>query len=106
MIGVMSNTKWEELRAAMYALGRARLQFRIKDLDANEPGAWDGEWFYHFRGSGYVTIEWVELRTPDPEQRNAVRDCLRDIHVPGAETAEGFRVVGWVRSSESVAYIG
>jgi hypothetical protein len=36
MIGVMNNTKWEELRAAMYELGSLHPQFRIKDREREE----------------------------------------------------------------------
>lgn len=101
----MNNTKWEELRLAMYALGPLSPRFRIKDREHNEPFSWDGEWFYHFRECGYDSIEWVELKTVDLRQRDAVRDCLRAIHVPGTETEQGFRVLGWVKSGQSINFV-
>jgi hypothetical protein len=99
----MNNTKWEELRVAMYALGDLSPQFRIKDCDEDEPWPWDSEWYHHF--AGYENMEWVELRTPSRETREAVRNCLRQIHVPGEETDQGFRLVGWIHPGESVNYI-
>jgi hypothetical protein len=94
-----------ELRVAMYKLGDLSPRFQIKDRDCEQPCPWDGEWFYHFRGSGYETIEWVDLKSESSKQREAVRMCLKEINVPGIETGNGFRVFGWVRADEQVAYI-
>jgi hypothetical protein len=105
MIGVMNNTKWEELRLAMYALGSLHPRFRVKIIVTGHISEWDGEWYHHFRDGGYDDLEWVEIRTPDLAQREAVRTCLREIHVPGEEFAEGFRVVGWIEPGASVGYI-
>jgi hypothetical protein len=105
MIGVMNNTKWEGLRAAMYELGSLHPQFRIKDREREEPWLWDGEWFYHFRRDAYETIEYVDLKVTSQEQRVAVRDRLRAIHLPGVETEEGFRIYGWIKPGEFVDYL-
>lgn len=105
MIGVMNDTKWEELRQAMYALRPLAPRFRIKDRDCDEPWPVDGEWFYHFRGKSYDSIEWVDLFTPDPEQRQLVLDILCTVHVPGTLTPDGFRIYGWVAAGSVVAYI-
>jgi hypothetical protein len=107
MVGLMNNTKWDELRLAMYRLGPLSPQYRIKDRELDAPCAWDGEWFYHFRlpGYDYADIEWVDLKATSTEQREAIRNRLREIHVPGRETAEGFRVLGWVSAGETVSYI-
>lgn len=105
VIGVMNDTKWEELRLAMHALDSLRPRFQIKDRDAESPAAWDGEWFYHFREQSYDSIQWVDIETLTPEQRAAVRECLRAIHVPGVETKIGFRVFGWVSPGAPVDYI-
>jgi hypothetical protein len=105
MIGVMNNTKWEELRVAMYELGPLHPQFRIKDCDREEPWPWDGEWFYHFRQRDYDAIEHVELRVCSAGQREAVRERLRAIHLPGVETDDGFCIYGWIRSGQSVDYL-
>ena len=105
MVGVMNNTKWEELRVAMYALGPLSPQFRIKDRDREEPWPWDGEWFYHFHLPDYDAIEQVELRVQSVQQRDAVRERLRAIHLPGVETDDGFRIYGWVKPGEPVDYL-
>jgi hypothetical protein len=105
IVGVMNDTKWEELRAAMYDLGRLHPQFRIKDRDREAPWSWDGEWFYHFRLRDYRAIEYVDLEVRSQEQRDAVRSRLRAIHVPGFETDEGFRVCGWIERGVFVDYI-
>lgn len=105
MIGVMNNTKWEELRLAMYELGRLHPQFRIKDRDRDEPWAWDGDWCYHFRLRAYEAIEYVDLRVGSQEQRDAVGDRLRAIHLPGTETDEGFRICGWIKPGDFVEYL-
>jgi hypothetical protein len=100
----MNNTKWDELRRAMYALGRATPRWRTKDI-SGYVWPWDGEWFYHFRGAGYRTIEWVEIRTDTPEQDAAIEAILRRIHVPGHRIDNGFRVYGYVRNGDTVDYI-
>ena len=63
----MNNTKWDELRLAMYKLRERSPRFRTKDL-TGYLSEWDREWFYHFRGSGYVSIEWVEIEVLSAEQ--------------------------------------
>lgn len=105
MIGVMNNMKWEELRVAMYELGRLHPQFRVKDRDREEPWPWDGEWYYHFRLRDYDAIEHVDLKVRSPEQRDAVRKRLRAINLPGVETDDGFRIIGWIKSGEFVDYL-
>jgi hypothetical protein len=106
LVGVMNDTKWEELRLAMYGLGRLHPHFQIKDVDSDKPTLSDGEWFYHFRLRPYSTIEWCDLRVWSDEQRHSVLQCLRMIHLPGYETEEGFRILGWVRGGEPISYIG
>ena len=101
----MNNSKWEELRVAMLGLGPLRPQFSIKDRDREEPHSWDGEWLYHFRDREYDAIEHVDLSVNSPQQRDAVRDRLRAIHLPGVETDGGFRIYGWVKRGEFVDYL-
>lgn len=105
MIGVMNNTRWNELRLAMYTLGDLSPRWRTKDRVTGHISAWDGEWFYHFRNGGYDTIEWVEIATTTAAQHDAVRTALRSIHVPGEEMPTGFRVLGWVAAGAEVKYI-
>ncbi len=103
--GLMNDTKWEELRVAMYELGRQHPLFQMKVLNRDEPYFWDGDWFYHFRLLDYKEIEWVDLRVKSNEQREVVRERLAKIHVPGIATQEGFRIFGWVEPSVHVQYI-
>lgn len=105
LVGVMNDTKWEELRLAMYGLGPLHPQFQVKDLESHEPSTWDGEWFYHFRLLPYSTIEWCDLRICSEEQRLAVLECLRAIRLPGESTANGFHIHGWIRTDQTVSYI-
>ena len=103
--GVMNNTKWEELRLAMLSLGSLSPQFQIKDVMSDQPSAWDGEWYYHFRLLPYSTIEWCDLRVRHEEQRREIRQILYAIHLPGEATEEGFRIYGWIQNGAVVNYL-
>ena len=100
----MNDTKWDELRLAMYGLGDLAPSWRARDV-SGYISPWDGEWFYHFRGGGYGSIEWVEIRVNSPEQEAAVLDSLRVVHVPGHRVERGFRVYGHARDGASMEYI-
>jgi hypothetical protein len=104
-VGLMNDTKWDEVRLAMYDLGEMSPKWRTRDVENGYVSTWDGEWFYHFREAGYRTIEWVEIATGTDEQREAVRNLLRRIHVPGVETEYGFRVYGHVAPGQQVDYL-
>jgi hypothetical protein len=104
MVPLMNNTKWDELRLAMYNLEDSSPRWRTKDLNGHIC-PWDGEWFYHFRNGGYSTIEWVEISTSSDEQNIAVYELLRQIHLPGHRIENGFRVYGYMPSGEPVDYI-
>ena len=104
MSPVMNNTKWEELRLAMYGLGGLRPEWRTKDL-SGYLSPWDGDWYYHFREGGYDTIQWVEIRATAPPQGEVVEAALRRVHVPGHRTDEGFRVYGYVEDGAAVGYL-
>ncbi len=101
---VMNDTKWEELRLAMYGLGGLRPCWRTKDL-SGYVSPWDGEWFYHFRVGGYDSVEWVEIRVTTPKQDAAVEAALRQVRVPGHRVERGFRVYAHARDGEAVDYI-
>jgi hypothetical protein len=105
LVPVMNNTKWNELRLAMYSLENLTPQWRTKDVETGYIPRWDGEWFYHFRDGGYECIEWVEIKVTTPEQNVAVLASLRTIHVPGEKTEEGYRVFGYVAPGKQVDYI-
>ena len=102
--GHMNNTKWDELRMAMYNLGELHPKWRTKDVEKDYLSEWDGEWFYHFRLGGYKTIEYVEIKVSCKEMRDQVRIALSSIHVPGSETEDGFIVYGYTGHSEFIDY--
>ena len=101
----MNDTKWDEVRLAMYGLGPHSPKWRTRDRVSGYESDWDGEWFYHFRTGGYATIEWVEIATADPTQREAVRSALHFVHVPGEETPAGFRVYGFTEPGLVLEYL-
>ena len=90
LVGLMNDTKWEELRLAMYTLDKLSPMWRTKDRVSEFIWPWDGEWYYHFRGYGYASIEWVEIRTESNEQREAVRARLKQIHVRESKRMKDF----------------
>lgn len=102
---ILNNTKWEELRVAMYNLGAIHPKWRTKDVKSGYICPWDGEWFYHFRAGGYDSIEWVEIRVDSPEQDKAVETALKSIHVPGERTETGFKVYGYQRPGAALSHI-
>jgi hypothetical protein len=104
MVPLMNDTKWDELRLAMYELGDLYPRWRTKDL-SGYVCPWDGEWFYHFREGGYNTIEWVEIQVTTPAQDAAVLGALRDIHVSGHRIEGGFRVYGHVKEGVAIDYV-
>jgi hypothetical protein len=102
---VMSDTKWEEIRLAMYGLGRLSPAWRTRDVRTGYVSAWDGEWFYHFSEGGYDSIEWLEVRVVSQEQSTAVLEALTTIHVPGERIEGGFRIYGYVPTGKFVEYL-
>ena len=104
-LGVMNDTKWEEIRLAMYSLGELHPKWRIRNRETGFVSPWDGEWFYHFREGGYATIEWLEIATVSEAQRAAVLGELRAIHVPGEAIRSAFRVYGYVLPGFPVEYL-
>jgi hypothetical protein len=102
---LMNDTKWNELRLAMYELGAHSPKWRRRDLEYSYLSTWDGEWYYHFHNDSFATIEWLELLVDNPVQREAVHQELVRIHVPGESTANGFRIYGHVLEGQPVEYI-
>jgi hypothetical protein len=100
----MNETRWDELRLAMHALGALRPLWRTKDL-SGFLSPWDGDWFYHFRMGGYGSIEWTEIRVATPRQDAAIEAALRQVRVPGHRVEQGFRVYGYARAGVAVDYI-
>ena len=103
---LMNDTKWDELRLAMYGLGPLSPKWRALDAENGHLSDWDGEWFYHFRNGGYKFIEWLEIATESPEQRHAVLAGLAKAHVPGYSTEMGFRILGYAGLGVTINYLG
>src|SRR5262245_41405448 len=101
----MNNTKWEEIRLAMYGLGKLHPKWRTRDRETGFVSPWDQEWFYHFRAGGYATIEWLEIQVSGGAQRAAVLEALRAIHVPGEDNGSVLRVFGYVPLGTEVGYL-
>lgn len=102
---VMNDTKWDELRIAMYELGSLSPQWRTLDVENAHLSSWDGEWFHHFRAGGYRTIQWLEVATSSEVQRQAALLNLSKIHVPGEAMDSGFRVFGYIEDGQAVDYL-
>lgn len=100
---VMNNTKWDELRLAMHALDRRPL-WRYKDVNGHYSG-YHREWFLHFRSGDYASILYVDITADDPAHREAIRDALKAIHLPGEETESGFRVFGYGQKGQTLEYL-
>jgi hypothetical protein len=106
LVSVANDTKWRELRIAMLDLGNAeRPSFRCMNVETGRLGPEDGEWFYHWLDGGWEWMEWVELVVRTPQSRDAVRSILKRIRFAGEETAEGFRIYGYIRTGQTVNFI-
>lgn len=105
MLSLMNDTKWDELRLAMYGLGPFSPKWRTLDIENGHLSEWNGEWFYHFRNGGYKFIKWLEIAIESPAQRQAVLTELAKVHVPGESTETGFRVLGYAEPGAEVDYL-
>ena len=101
---VMNNTKWEEIREAMYN-SPTHIQWRTKDIETGYISTWDAEWYYHFRLGDYKYIEWLEIKAETDELRKDLLDILQKIHVPGKVLEDVIRVYGYVDTESYVDYI-
>nr|CAP48563.1 putative integron gene cassette protein [uncultured bacterium] len=97
-IGLMNDTKWDELRIAMYEYPQT-LMWRTKDIENGYISEWDAEWYYHFRPSlnSYKTIEWVEILIDDEQTKQEIIKILKKIHVPGEVEETIIRVYGYAK---------
>ncbi|WP_367116361.1 DUF6678 family protein [Bradyrhizobium sp.] len=103
---VANDTKWRELRKAILELDCAEWpSFRCKSLDTGHLSSWDGEWYYHWSEGGWDWMEWAELSVRTPQERDTLREILRLIRFAGVETADGFRIYGYIRRGEVADYI-
>lgn len=105
MLSLMNDTKWDELRLAMYELGQLSPKWRTSDEESGHLSEWDGEWFYHFRNRGYKFVKWLEIAIESPEQRKAVLTELAKLHVPGDSNETGFRILGYAELGVEVDYL-
>lgn len=105
MLPLMSDTKWDELRLAMYERGPLSPKWRTLDVENQHLSEWDGEWFHHFTNGGYRFIQWVEIACESHEQSRAVLAELMKVHVPGECTESGFRVFGFAELGTDVDYL-
>ena len=94
-LSLMNNTKWEEIRLAMYDYP-ITVQWRVKNIDSWYISNWDEEWFCHFRLGGYHTIEWLEIKVDNEEIKNDVINILRKIHVPGEVLEDSIKVYEYI----------
>lgn len=100
---LMNNTKWEEIRLAMYNYP-STAQWRVKSIDSTYISNWDGDWFYHFKLGGYESIEWLEIEANNDEIKNGIINILRKIHVPGEILNNSIKVYGY-NKGEFIYYI-
>ncbi|MEK7453741.1 MAG: DUF6678 family protein [Pseudomonadota bacterium] len=100
---VMNDTKWNEIRLAMYGLSPSPA-WRAFDLSGYQ-SAIDREWYYHFQAGGYTSMQYVDILVDDAAQRSHVLQALRTVHVPSEETAEGFRVFGYLQGGQTADYL-
>ncbi len=100
---LMNDAKWKELRAAMLQFDPSP-QWRTLVTNGYQSLP-DGDWFAHFSCGGYNEIVHIDILVDDSDQRDAVRQALRHIHLPGEETKAGFRVYGYAGPGQFVGYI-
>jgi hypothetical protein len=97
LVSALNATKWREVCEAMRHLPGGPPQYRVQGIDADGPGDWDREWFYHPRP--YELNAWVEI---DPDTRaEQVRAALAAVGVPVVAVGALLRVVGWLRPGEA-----
>jgi hypothetical protein len=101
--GVMKNTKWEELRLAMYGI-EPHPKYRCMTVTGYYSHA-DAEWFYHSRAGGYDDIQYVDIFAEGQSHRELIRSALAKIHLPGEETNDGFRVYGYALPGQTLDYL-
>lgn len=99
----MNNTKWNEIRLAMIAMESPPL-WKITYLNDYQSVV-DGEWFYHFKEGGYLDIQHLDILTSSVEQHATVGTILQAIHLPGIETSNGYRILGYADSVRKVEYL-
>ena len=100
---LMNNTKWNELRLAMYKTAPAP-RWSVLRKNGYRSLA-DREWYYHFRDGGYEDIVHVDIFADNLEHRECIRMAIRRIQLPGEETDDGFRVYGYAHQGQTAVYL-
>ncbi len=103
LCGLMNNTKWEEIRMAMYDYPHT-VRWRTKCVDNGYISNWDAEWYYHFQLGGYTSIEWLEIKVENSHMKSEIVNILKNIHVPGEVLENSIKVFGY-KSNGFVDYI-
>lgn len=101
--GLMNDTKWDEIRTAMYEYP-ASIKWRTKDIESGYISNWDKEWFYHLKNAGYKTIEWLEIEVDNEKIKDDFIKILEEIHVPGEVLQNSIIIYGY-KNNEAVSYI-
>ena len=107
LVGVLNDTKWEELIQAMRALAFGP-RYRPKHVRAKGPADWDGEWYYHLRP--FSCVEWVDIdpvdrdHSPPIDHTAEVEAALRRIHVPFSREGQYLRVWGYTRPGSATVF--
>jgi hypothetical protein len=98
-LGLMNNTKWEEIRIGMLEL-QYPVRWRTRSLKTGHVSSWDADWYYHFRlldnivtEKSYPLIEWLEIDlSHDKEEILAI---LKKIHIPGILMENSVKIIGY-----------
>lgn len=100
---LMSDTKWRELRLAMLGLEQAPQWFSTA-TNGFRYGP-DSEWFYHFQDAVYSDLLHVDIIARDEAHRELIRSVMEPLHLPGEETAQGFRIFGYAQPGQAVDFL-
>ncbi|MGF2687284.1 DUF6678 family protein [Marinobacter sp. DUT-3] len=117
LASVMSNTKWEKLRALMIEESDRRPVWRVRclrDTREVEP-QWDGDWYYHL--PEFKHIEWLEISPIQKERKgyllpDKVTDntdyfvgLLKSNNIPFSIEGESLRIWGYLRPGQAVEFV-
>jgi hypothetical protein len=100
---LMNNTKWDELRLAMYSL-EPPPQWSTHSLTGYTSPT-QREWYCHFRDGGYDDIVYVDIMADTAVHMEGIAMALREIHVPADKIEGGFRVYGYSIPGQFVSYL-
>ncbi|WP_050629804.1 DUF6678 family protein [Bradyrhizobium viridifuturi] len=99
----MNDTKWNELRLAMDAIEPSPLWSTLVTNGCR--AAKDRDWYYHFRNGGYEDIIPVDIFAEGAEHRERILAAIKQIHLPGEVTDDGFRIYGYAEPGQAIDYL-